>query len=149
MALNEIREFEWEYYFLNNFYITPVQYENLIYPSAEAAFQAAKCIDENNRRIFQTMSPEEAKKHGRKVQLRPDREEIKLKIMTEILKSKFRDETLKKRLIDTGSATLIEGNNVNDRYWGVDLETGEWENHVGKILMNLRKELIESIKNDK
>lgn len=140
MTPNEIREFEWEYFFLNNFYITPVQYENLIYPSAEAAFQAAKCIDENSRKIFQTMSPEEAKKHGRQVQLRPDREQIKLQVMYDILKSKFSEKILKKKLIATDSAILIEGNHVNDRFWGVNLETGEGENNLGKLLMKLRKE---------
>lgn len=41
-------------------------------------------------------------------------------------------------LLDTGNKTLKEGNYWKDLYWGVDLRTGEGENHLGKILMQLR-----------
>ena len=37
-------------------------------------------------------------------------------------------------------AELIEGNTWHDTFWGVDLKTGEGENHLGKILMALRKD---------
>ena len=145
MSLWEIREFEWEYFFLNNFYETPVEYEGMTYWSAEAAFQAAKCFDPSARKSFQTMTPEQAKIHGRQVFLRSDWEDVKVQVMYDVLKNKFSSETIRNKLMSTGSAILIEGNNVNDRFRGVDLETGEGENHVGKILMNLREKLLNAI----
>jgi predicted NAD-dependent protein-ADP-ribosyltransferase YbiA (DUF1768 family) len=42
-------------------------------------------------------------------------------------------------LIDTGDQELIEGNWWGDVIWGVC--NGKGENHLGKILMEVRKEL--------
>ena len=36
---------------------------------------------------------------------------------------------------------LVEGNRWGDTCWGVDTRTGRGENHLGKILMNVREEL--------
>ena len=41
-------------------------------------------------------------------------------------------------------ASLIEGNNWHETFWGVDSETGEGQNNFGKILMELREELKKS-----
>ena len=50
---------------------------------------------------------------------------------------------LAQKLIEmTGNSTLIEGNWWNDRFWGVDSKTGIGENHLGKLLMELRAELV-------
>ena len=38
----------------------------------------------------------------------------------------------------------MEGNTWHDVYWGVDLCTGEGENHLGKILMAQRQEFKEN-----
>lgn len=38
----------------------------------------------------------------------------------------------------------MEGNTWHDVYWGVDLCTGEGENHLGKILMTQRQEFKEN-----
>ena len=47
-------------------------------------------------------------------------------------------------LVATGDAIVIEGNTWRDTYWGVDLKTGEGENHLGKILMRVRSELAQT-----
>jgi predicted NAD-dependent protein-ADP-ribosyltransferase YbiA (DUF1768 family) len=44
------------------------------------------------------------------------------------------------KLIETGTATLVEGNHWGDTFWGVDHEQGG-ENHLGKILMAVREAL--------
>lgn len=44
-------------------------------------------------------------------------------------------------LIATGDAILREGNHWGDRFWGVDARTGEGENHLGRLLMELRAEI--------
>ncbi len=54
----------WEYFFLSNFYGTPVTYEGLTYQNNEAAFQAQKCLDTKDREAFTNMNPTEAKKSG-------------------------------------------------------------------------------------
>lgn len=48
-------------------------------------------------------------------------------------------EKLKRRLLDTGDAILIE-NTKKDYFWGCG-EDGSGENNLGKILMEVRKEL--------
>jgi len=39
-------------------------------------------------------------------------------------------------------SNLVEGNSWNDVWWGVC--EGEGENHLGRILMDIRAEIIES-----
>ena len=86
------------------------------------------------------MSPGQAKKYGKTVELRKDWEDVKLSIMEEIIREKFiYDPDLVKMLLDTGDKELIEGNNWNDTFWGMC--RGKGENHLGKILMKLREEL--------
>ena len=131
-----------EYRFLSNFWDAPVTYKGLTYQNAEAAFQAQKCIDEAEKVQFTTLCSNEAKRLGRHVQLRPDWEKVKVGIMEEIVRAKFiQNEELKWRLIGTGDAYLEEGNTWHDTCWGVDAETGEGLNHLGKILMKVREEL--------
>ena len=70
---------------------------------------------------------------------------MKLSLIKEIVYSKFtQNPHLAKALFDTREMPLFEGNNWGDLYWGVDLKTGNGENNLGKILMNLRKEYIEN-----
>lgn len=47
-----IERFRNEYYFLaNSYYLTDIELNGKIYPSAEHAFQAAKCADTDDRAI--------------------------------------------------------------------------------------------------
>ena len=54
--------------------------------------------------------------------------------MYELLISKFSDPGLRDKLIATGDAELIEGNNHWDRYWGVC--RGEGQNKLWKLLID-------------
>ena len=141
--MTPITEFRGPYFFLSNFYETPVKYDGLTYPSSEAAFQAAKCLDPKARKIFQTMTPKQAKQFGKRVSLRPDWEEVKLQVMADILKNKFENKELRAKLLATESANLVEGNYWHDTFWGVDLATGKGQNHLGELLMALRTNLKE------
>jgi predicted NAD-dependent protein-ADP-ribosyltransferase YbiA (DUF1768 family) len=47
-----------------------------------------------------------------------------------------------RRLKETGNRLLINGNNKQETYWGVDLYSWQGENHLGKILMNIRDKEI-------
>ena len=135
-----IDSFRGEYGFLSNFHKCKVEFEGMTYPSVEHAFQAAKNPDPEYRRSIAAVgSPVTAKRMGKKTALRADWEEVKEGIMYELLKSKFSDSELRDKLITTGNAKLIEGNNHWDRYWGVC--RGEGLNKLGKLLMQIREKL--------
>lgn len=134
--------------FLSNFYETSIEWEGLVYPSSEAAFQAAKTLDQEDRKRFQTMVPTIAKREGYKVKLRENWEDIKIDVMYQIVLAKFsQNEFLKQKLITTGREWLEEGNTWGDRTWGtVD---GIGNNYLGKVLMAVRSILMlqEAIEN--
>lgn len=135
-----ISKFTGEYSFLSNFYIVPISYEGIIYPSVEHAFQAAKTLDGKKKlEIARFDTPGKAKKAGRKLKLRADWEEIKLDIMLELLRKKFFFKDLQEMLLKTGDEELIEGNSWGDTYWGKYYGVGE--NHLGKLLLQVREEI--------
>ena len=132
--------FEGEYFFLSNFYEIPIIYDGITYRNSEAAFQAQKCINPKDRESFTNLNPDEAKHKGRSVQLRKDWEQVKISIMTEIVKAKFEQNAdIAQKLIATGDSYLEEGNNWGDKVWGT--VNGQGANHLGHILMNVREQL--------
>jgi len=135
-----IDRFFGEYRFLSNFWPGVVEYEGIRYPSTEHAFQAAKTTDqEERRRIAALPSPRDAKRAGRTVSLRGDWEAIKIDVMLDIVRMKFRHAYLREMLLATGDHELVEGNDWNDAFWGVC--RGRGENNLGKILMRVRDEI--------
>jgi ribA/ribD-fused uncharacterized protein len=137
-----IESFEGQYRFLSNFFYAPMNYEGHTYWSAEAAYQAAKCLNPEDKELFLGKTAQEAKKLGRKIQIRPDWDDVKIDIMKDIVKTKFTQYSyLKEQLIKTKDEELIEGNWWGDTFWGVD-SNGIGENHLGQILMELRRELL-------
>ena len=129
-----------EYHFLSNFYDASVMYKGLLYKNNEAAFQSVKCISEKDREQFTNFTASKAKSFGRHVKLRSDWEEIKDQVMYDIVKDKFtRNKDLQEKLLATDNIYLEEGNWWQDTYWGVCNGTGQ--NKLGKILMQVRKEL--------
>ena len=140
---NTILCFQGDCFFLSNFCnCGEFWWEFYPYRNAEAAFQSAKCQNDEDRNAFCHLDPEEAKRRGRKVELRHDWEQIKDDIMAAVVHEKFfQSESLARKLMATGDAELIEGNTWGDAYWGVDLHTMTGQNRLGKILMGVRDEL--------
>ena len=135
----EIVYFREEYEFLSNFYPTKVMFEGITYYNAEAAYQAQKCSRYEDRFQFAHMSADEAKRLGQKIEIRSDWDEIKYRVMEQVVYAKFaQNPTLAQALLDTADKPLKEGNTWGDVYWGINLRTGEGENNLGKILMALR-----------
>lgn len=140
-----IKEFKNQYFFLSNFYECPIYYNKLVFCNAEAAFQAQKVIDEKEQYKFINLNASQARKLGKTIVLRKDWEEVKDKIMYEIVKRKFTvNKELQQKLIDTKDEELVEGNWWHDTYWGIDSKTGIGKNKLGKILMKVRKEVKSS-----
>lgn len=135
-----INSFRGEYAFLSNFYEANILYNGITYINNEAAFQAQKTLDENERMRFAYMDPRRAKAKGRKVKLRPDWGNVKIQIMYEICTAKFiQHPDLLQKLLETGDEYLEEGNNWGDRFWGT--VNGVGQNNLGKILMKIRSDL--------
>lgn len=139
-----ILSFQGPYRFLSNFYPCTIEYNGLIYPSTEHAYQAAKTNDLDLQRMIAGLTnPGMAKKMGKRVPIRPDWESIKLQVMYDLCKIKFSIPELREKLLATGGAELVEGNTWGDRFFGVC--DGEGLNHLGKILMRIRTELSPAI----
>lgn len=142
-TLPAIDSFRGEYGWLSNFFTTYIDYDGFTYKNAEAAFQAQKTLDPTVRASFTRMSGAEAKRHGRsrRVDLRPDWDQVKDRIMLEIVAAKFdQNRELAEKLMATGSRDIVEGNDWNDTYWGA--YRGRGQNKLGRILMAVREKLI-------
>ncbi len=135
-----IDSFTGEYRFLSNFYPSEITFEGIVYPTVEHAYQALKSLDiPTRKRISRMATPRDAKQAGRLVYLRPQWDEIKVAVMHDLIRLKFAIPELRKKLLDTGTQWLVEGNNWGDRYWGE--VNGQGHNYLGKVLMVVRKEL--------
>lgn len=135
-----VRVFEGKYRFLSNFWSCFIQYEGLEFPSVENAYQAAKMRFQFDRNKFINIKASEAKKLGRVLAMRLHWNELRIGVMHDLVLQKFQtSKQLKDKLIDTGYATLEEGNWWGDAFWGK--VNGEGENHLGKILMSVRDKL--------
>jgi len=151
----EIRGFFGQYRFLSNFWPAKVFLDGEEYSCSENAYQAAKYKREY-RTYFRTCSPRDAVKfveenHEGKYS-HEEWNSIKLEIMKKLLVQKF-DKNLNpdnyKKLVDTGNKYLEEANDWEDTYWGVNKgdknEPGIGENNLGKLLMEVRDELIKEV----
>lgn len=137
-----ICEFREKYDFLSNFYPCRIEYEGFFYQNAEAAFQAQKCMTQEEKQQFCGLPASKAKRAGRNVELRPDWDVVRTVVMEEIVRAKFmQNPHLAERLLATEKSPLMEGNTWGDTFWGVDSDSGEGENHLGEILMKVRAEL--------
>lgn len=132
--------FRGEYYFLSNFYPARLCFDGITYYSAENAYQAQKVENPSERIYFSEISADESKRYWEQHTPRQDWEQVKLSIMEAVVREKFMQNSfLAEYLVATGSTPLLEGNTWGDLYWGVDVRSGEGENHLGKILMELRQ----------
>lgn len=137
-----IYQFQKEYRFLSNFYPSPMNYEDVDYPTAEHAYQAAKTVDSGLRlHIASLASPAAAKYAGKSLRLRPGWDRMKILIMRQIVEAKFsQNPDLLELLISTKPARLIEGNSWGDKFWG-ECPIGTGRNELGKILMTVRDDI--------
>lgn len=128
--------FRGEYDFLSNFYKCNVEHEGVIYSSVENAFQAAKTLDLIERRQFENYTAREAKKLGKKVKLRSDWENVKVKIMCNLVFQKFNNsEYLRTRLL------IVQDKIIEENFWGI-CKCGRCAggyNMLGNILQEVRE----------
>lgn len=138
-----IKEFQGNYRWLSNFAPVIIKLDGKTYPSVEHAYMSAKS-DSVNWKLFcqdRNNTAGQVKKKSRNIELVSNWDEIKLSIMEECLRQKYSQQPYKSQLIATGDEYIQEGNNWNDKFWGVCLKTNTGENHLGKLIMKIREEL--------
>src|SRR5690606_39291827 len=94
-------------------------------------------------KMAEAETPNEAKRLGRKINIDVDVwNQQSYSVMWQVQHLKYQqDRDLAQKLINTGDATLIEGNTWGDRLWGQ--VNGVGQNLLGEILMGVRKELAD------
>ena len=148
---NKISYFIGEYRFLSNFYPAEVLLGSMVFRTVEHAWQAAKTDDIATRREIQKLyTPNKAKGYGRQIVLKEGWDKVKLLVMRDLLNQKFKEnEYFRSLLKNTGQVQLIEGNGWHDNYWGkCNCQTcrrngAVGQNHLGRILMQIRSEIRE------
>ncbi len=141
--MEDIKGFQGQHRFLSNFYPCKIDFEGRTYWSSEAAYQASKSEDEETKEGFTTLNARQSRTLGKEIQSRKDWDSIKLNVMYRILRAKFSREPQRSHLLDTEDAYLEETNYWHDRFWGI--YNGEGLNHLGRLLMLVRDELVEGI----
>jgi ribA/ribD-fused uncharacterized protein len=137
-----IKEFQNEYRWLSNFWPVEINYNGKIYKSVEHAYMAQKNLSEAWQDFCVNESdPKKVKKLSMEIYIRDGWESVKVDIMKELIRIKFQVRILMEKLLATSDEFIQEGNDWGDIFWGVDLETGEGKNILGKIIMDVRSNL--------
>lgn len=129
----------------SNFYPCRIEYDGMVFPTPENLYQALKTKDKELRGEFTLMTPVEAKRRGRLLDIREDWEEIKIPAMRLIQERRFSNTHWNKKLLDTGEEKLVEYNYWHDNFWGVCTCSkceGKGQNNLGKIIMEVRLTLL-------
>lgn len=123
---------------------SPIVIDGITFPSVESYYQSQKTVNKRKQLSFTFLNGKQAKKKGRELNIRKDWEEIKVKVMLKGLRAKFKpDNEWGRQLIATGKEEITEWNNWGDKIWGKSIYDGEGQNLLGKLLMQVRKELYE------
>lgn len=112
--------------------------------TAEHAYQASKCAFQRDvPYILNKPTPGAAKRAGRSVVMTPYWNTERFNIMYQVVEAKFDQHCdIKKMLIETGDALLVEKNTWGDKTWGMCKgKDGKWhgQNALGVILQLIRQ----------
>lgn len=134
--------FTGDFDFLSNFYIEKYGKSN------EHIYQSKKTIDQDWKTvILNAPTPGKAKKYGRACPKRSNWNDIRVSVMEKLVREKFKDTFLALKLTDTFPEKIVEGNLWHDNFWGDcgcdKCKTRKGKNNLGRILMKIRKEIIE------
>lgn len=126
--------------FLSNFHPCNITYNNVLFSSVENAYQAQKCPERANE--FIDIPANKAKRLGSKVSIRADWDDVKLRVMWDLVHQKFKDENLLRQLkaIDE---PIVEHNWWHDNFWGAciceECKNKEKHNWLGRILEDIKE----------
>lgn len=154
----------WEQYrWLSNFWEVEIEFDGITYPSVEHYYVAMKVdkpqkikleinkkladvymdIQQLREHISKIDTASKVKKFGQEqISVRKDWDDLKISVMKYGLEQKYSQEPFRTKLIETGNEYIQEGNVWNDTHWGVNLDTGEGKNILGKMIMKIREDLL-------
>lgn len=135
-----------KFYIFNNFSAHAVEFRGQLYPTAEHAYQAAKCTDPRGQEeIRNARSPLEAKEisNGKYRAARdPGWDSKKLDVVESVLRAKLaQHREARDALRDSGDEEIVE-DSPTDYFWGVGAD-GTGKNMLGKLWMKLRQEFAD------
>jgi len=134
-----------KYGFLSNLYMHPILFEDKLFPTSEHAYQYGKYKDPKTRAwVMEAPYPHLVAiiSHNLFVwDIVEKWSKMRVNRMYYILKTKFKDPHLAKRLLDTKETILLEDSSM-DPFWGIG-KKGTGKNMLGKLLMKVREELRE------
>jgi ribA/ribD-fused uncharacterized protein len=139
--------YEQEFYVFSNFSSFAIEWKGKLYMTSEHIYQSEKFEDEVlKEQIRNARSADAAMRIGMENtgNLRSDWDEVKLKIMKEILHAKVLQHTyVQKKLLESGDKELVE-NSWKDSFWGWG-QNKDGNNHLGKLWMEVREEFIKNV----
>jgi ribA/ribD-fused uncharacterized protein len=127
----------------------PFKLDGKEWPSVEHYFQANKFVESNpgySEKIRQASGAKQARRLGtrRFKRIRSDWAKVKRVMMTRALYTKCKTySNVAQALLETKDAKIMEGSQY-DYYWGCGRDRRA-ENTYGKVLMDVRKKLLEEL----
>jgi ribA/ribD-fused uncharacterized protein len=119
-----------------------------VYQSVEHGYQASKFLDAKIRDKFRMpgLAPGQAKNFAANLRerglVRADWKDVSLEIMEGLLVQKFTYSILRRKLLSTFTAKLVEGNYWHDNFFGdclcSECEGIPGQNHLGRLLEKIR-----------
>ena len=134
--------------YLSNFYVCRIHVWNREFNTVESAYQWRKCMHhgdlETAEKMVATRTGLQAKYLSKsireKVHLRAEWNKQRYSVMYALVAVKFRDPTLRKRLLDTREAELKEWVKSREGNWSALTYSGQaGQNMLGQILMRVRE----------
>jgi ribA/ribD-fused uncharacterized protein len=124
-----------------------IEIDGVVYPTVEHAYQCSRYTDQNVvQEILNAHSPVQAWKVSSKykhLQV-PDFQEKKLEVMKNLMRMKIEQhDEVRNALLDSGDIKIIKHITTyppGDGFWD-DGKNGEGLDHMGRMWMELRKEL--------
>lgn len=140
----EIPFYETSGFVFSNFSAHRIEYNGELYPTVEHAFHAQKFTEGRIReRIISASSPLVAWQLGKKYksERREDWDRVKVALLTELVRAKTtQHQEVRDALLATENEQIVE-NNPDDDFWGAGAD-GNGQNHMGRILMQVREEIL-------
>lgn len=130
--------------FLDIDYKSKITWEKIEYTSVEHAFVAAITVSWLERIAIASVDGlYKAKQYAEAATIREDwTDEIKVETMRELNALKFKDSEMSLKLLSTGDEEIVKPSYTDATdFWGKRKDNSKGENHLGKILMEIRERI--------